>query len=84
MVNIVSLHCVRKCANGMAYHSVPMKLNVGGDAMNASDEVDESVIHLRDMLEEVKLLHLHPTAAFGGTSGNNPPDCLVYQVRDYI
>mmetsp|Transcript_1319 Transcript_1319/g.2586 ORF Transcript_1319/g.2586 Transcript_1319/m.2586 type:complete len:241 (-) Transcript_1319:157-879(-) len=67
----------RKCANGMAYHSVPLKVNDSG--WDADDDGDESVVHLRDMLEEVKLMHLHPTAAFGGTTGNNPPDWLVYQ-----
>ena len=45
------------------------------------DEDYASLYHLKDMLEEVKLLHLHPTAAFGGDSGNDIPDFVVYQVK---
>ena len=68
----------------MAYHSVPMKSKqcewTGAGSGSRAEGVDESVAHLKDMLEEVKLMHLHPTAAFGGETGHSTPDCLVYQV----
>lgn len=66
----------RKCGNGLAYRSLPLPLS-----LDDADEItsEDMLYTLRDMLEEVKLLHLHPTASLGGSSGNAAPDCLVYQ-----
>jgi hypothetical protein len=36
---------------------------------------------LQDMLEDVKLLHLHPTSGFG-EEGTRPPEYVVYQVSE--
>lgn len=68
----------------MAFHSLPLLTRESGLAGSAGEggvgEDDPSLRHVRDMLGEVKLLHLHPTAAFGGTSGHSAPDCVLYQV----
>ena len=75
----------RKCANGVAYHSVPLwpEASRGGGGGPAGEE-GGGLEHLRDMLQEVQLLHLHPTAAFSPSSSScaasASPDCLLYQV----
>ena len=72
----------------MAYHSVPLQSQSqsrgeqeAGDRDRDGDGDASSLVHVRDMLQEVKLMHLHPSGAFGETSGHSPPDCLVYQVE---
>ncbi|CAE7637997.1 unnamed protein product, partial [Symbiodinium microadriaticum] len=73
LVSGLYMNAARRCANETAFRSMNLKLTP-----NEQRQLDSETWGLRDMLEDVKLLHLHPTSSFA-TEGVRPPEYIVFQ-----